>query len=98
SVRVLDDVDEPILGQLPDGLRLVREERRISAEQPSIPIECAAEVADRDAGEYACGHDQDLLCSGWIHVGRTGEVKIDGSTQQRMDRFRPLYQNAEGAQ
>src|SRR3954453_23074168 len=61
------DVYEPVFGELPQGLGVVREERGRGAEQPFVPDECRGVVAGRYSCEEVDGHSA-TLCATAHHV------------------------------
>src|SRR5204863_258493 len=50
------DVDEAVVVDLPDGLDVVREERRRRPEKPLVPVQRDVPVADVDSCEEVDGH------------------------------------------
>src|SRR4051795_2406412 len=57
------DVYEPVFGELPHGLGVVREERWRGAEQPFVPDQCRGVVADRYSCEEVDGHSATLCAT-----------------------------------
>jgi hypothetical protein len=50
------DEHEPVLGELPHRLGVVRQEAGSRSQQPLVPGQCPAVVGDRDPGEEVDGH------------------------------------------
>ena len=72
------DVEVPVLGDLPDGLRLVRQEAGIRAQQPPVPGDRPLVVGNGQAGEEIDAH----AYSRPLDVVRD----VDGVLAQRLDR------------
>ncbi len=67
-LRLELDVEEAVLGELPDRLGVVRHERRVVAQQTAVPVLRDVEVAHVHAGEEVDFHPDTL--ARWIGATR----------------------------
>src|SRR5579875_388303 len=86
-LRLLHDVEVPVLRYLPDGFRAVREEGGCGAHELLVPLLRAAEVADGDARKEVQG-----LC--WKHAKDTSPRLTSPPTPSSGGRWK---RGAEGA-